>query len=251
MGSGTKKASRAVRWPGRILLVGCVVVLIGSMTLVSYYPNYDDRIYLANSVRADQGYDASDRHFPLSKLNADMLMIESDHDLRNATDMIAVDRVARAIFHTPGVGMVQAVTRPLGMPGEHTSFPYTIGTLGSKVKEVLPFLHDVNDRFKEISAVTTHLTDLTRRQKDVVSQQATAAHIQAETKPKKSWQTSLPNYGTATRTSTTSGDPSGAISIGRSTVSTSRSASRCVVCLTPPISSTDWPKHRPKASRRH
>ena len=179
-GIWNKVGTAAVRWPGRILLVGCVVVLIGSMTLVSYYPNYDDRIYLANSVGANQGYDASDRHFPLSKLNADMLMIESDHDLRNATDMIAVDRVARAIFHTPGVGMVQAVTRPLGVPLEHTSFPYTIGTLGTKVKEVLPFLHDVNDRFKEISAVTTHLTDLTRRQKDVVSQQATAAHIQAD-----------------------------------------------------------------------
>jgi putative drug exporter of the RND superfamily len=179
-GIWNKVGTVAVRWPGRILLVGCVIVLIGSMTLVSYYPNYDDRIYLANSVPANQGYDASDRHFPLSKLNADMLMIETDHDLRNATDMIAVDRVARAIFHTPGIGMVQAVTRPLGVPLEHTSFPYTIGTLGTKLKETLPFLHDINDRFKEISAVTTRLTDLTRQQKDVVAQQAGAAHIQAE-----------------------------------------------------------------------
>jgi RND superfamily putative drug exporter len=179
-GIWSKVGTAAVRWPGRILLVGCVVVLIGSMTLITYYPNYDDRIYLAHSVPANQGYDASDRHFPASHLNADMLMIESDHDLRNATDMIAVDRVARAIFHTPGVGMVQAVTRPLGVPLEHTSFPYTIGTMGTKVKEVLPFLHDVNNRLKEISTVTQHLTDLTHRQQELTSQQAGAAHLQAE-----------------------------------------------------------------------
>jgi RND superfamily putative drug exporter len=175
-----KVGTVAVRWPGRILLLGCAVVLIGSMTLVSYYPNYDDRIYLAHSVPANQGYDASDRHFPVSHLNADMLMVESDHDLRNATDMIAVDRVARSIIHTPGVGMIQAVTRPLGRPLEHTSFPYTIGTLGTKVKEVLPFLHDINNRLKDISTVTQHLTDLTHRQQELTAQQAGAAHLQAE-----------------------------------------------------------------------
>jgi putative drug exporter of the RND superfamily len=169
-----------VRWPGRVLLVGCAVVLIGSMTLPSYRPNYDDRIYLANSVASNQGYEASDRHFPVSHLNADMLMVESDHDLRNATDMIAVDRVARAIFHTRGVGMIQAVTRPLGRPLEHSSFTYTIGTLGTKVKEVLPFLHDINNRLKEISTVTQRLTDLTHRQQALTAQQAEAAHIQAD-----------------------------------------------------------------------
>jgi putative drug exporter of the RND superfamily len=155
-------------------------VLVGSMTLVGYRPNYDDRIYLASSVGSNQGYDASDRHFPVSHLNADMLMVESDHDLRNATDMIAVDRVARAIFHTPGVGMIQAVTRPLGRPLEHTSFTYTIGTLGTKVKEVLPFLHDINNRLKEVSVVTQRLTDLTRQQQALTSQQAGATHLQAD-----------------------------------------------------------------------
>ncbi|WAC92623.1 RND family transporter [Mycobacterium sp. Aquia_213] len=179
-GIWNKVGTVAVRWPGRILLVGCAVVLVGSMTLVSYRPNYDDRIYLANSVPSNQGYEASDRHFPASHLNADMLMVESDHDLRNATDMIAVDRVARAIFHTPGVGMIQAVTRPLGRPLEHTSFTYTIGTLGTKVKEVLPFLRDVNNRLKEVSAVTQRLTDLTRHQQELTAQQAGAAHLQAE-----------------------------------------------------------------------
>lgn len=179
-GIWNKVGTAAVRWPGRILLVGCVIVLIGSITLMTYYPNYDDRIYLAHSVPANQGYDASDRHFPASHLNSDMLMIESDHDLRNSIDMIAVDRVARAIFHTPGVGMVQAVTRPLGVPLEHSSFTYTLGTVGTKIKEVLPYLHDFNNRLDDISAVTASLQSLTRHQQDLTTQQATSAHLNAQ-----------------------------------------------------------------------
>ncbi|WP_131723773.1 hypothetical protein, partial [Mycobacteroides abscessus] len=82
----------------------------------------NDRIYIADDVPANQGYAAADRHFPVSKLNSDMLMIESDHDMRNSTDMIALDKVAREVFHTPGVAMIQSVTRPLGTPLEHSSF---------------------------------------------------------------------------------------------------------------------------------
>ncbi|OJZ71978.1 hypothetical protein BRW65_17965 [Mycobacterium paraffinicum] len=179
-GIWNKIGTAAVRWPGRILLVGCVIVLIGSITLITYYPNYDDRIYLSNTVASNQGYEASDRHFPASHLNADMLMVESDHDLRNSVDMIAVDRVARTIFHTPGVGMVQAVTRPLGVPLEHSSFTYALGTVGTKIKEVLPYLHDFNNRLDDISAVTQTLQALTRHQQDLTNQQASSAHLNAE-----------------------------------------------------------------------
>jgi putative drug exporter of the RND superfamily len=175
-----KVGTVVVRWPGRVLLASVAVVLVGSVTLPTYRPNYDDRIYISDAVASNQGYLASDRHFPISHLNSDMLMVESDHDLRNSTDMIALDRVARAVFHTPGVGMIQSTTRPLGTPLEHTSFTYTLGTMGTKIKEVLPFLTDVNNRLTEMSTVTQHLTDLTRRQQELTAQQAGAAHIAAE-----------------------------------------------------------------------
>jgi len=31
-------------------------------------------------------------------------MIETDHDLRNPTEMILLERVAKAVFHTDGIG---------------------------------------------------------------------------------------------------------------------------------------------------
>ncbi|WP_078277798.1 RND family transporter [Mycobacteroides franklinii] len=172
-----KVATVTVRWPGRILVVSSVVVMIGSITLPSYRPNYNDRIYIADDVPANQGYAAADRHFPVSKLNSDMLMIESDHDMRNSTDMIALDKVAREVFHTPGVAMIQSVTRPLGTPLEHSSFTYTMGTMGTKINEMLPFLTDLTDRFTQMADITDRMAALMRQQQELTGQQAGSAHI--------------------------------------------------------------------------
>lgn len=172
-----KVGTVTVRWPGRILVVSSVVVLIGSITLPSYRPNYNDRIYIADDVPANQGYAAADRHFPVSKLNSDMLMIESDHDMRNSTDMIALDKVAREVFHTPGVAMIQSVTRPLGTPLEHSSFTYTMGTMGTKINEILPFLTDLTDRFTQMADITDRMAALMRQQQELTGQQAGSAHI--------------------------------------------------------------------------
>ncbi|OBK61831.1 RND family transporter [Mycolicibacterium fortuitum] len=175
-----KVGTVTVRWPGRILVVSTAVVLVGTLTIPSYRPNYDDRIYIGDDVPAKAGYAASDRHFPVSKLNSEMLMIESDHDMRNSTDMIALDRVARSIFHTPGVGMVQSVTRPLGTPLEHSSFTFTMGTMGTKIKELLPFINDMNERLTSMANVTNAMIDVVHRQKELVAQQADSAGIALE-----------------------------------------------------------------------
>lgn len=172
-----KVGTLTVRWPGRILVVSSVVVMIGSITLPTYKPNYNDRIYIADDVPANQGYAAADRHFPVSKLNSDMLMIESDHDMRNSTDMIALDKVAREVFHTPGVAMIQSVTRPLGTPLEHSSFTYTMGTMGTKINELIPFLTDLTDRFTQMADITDRMATLMRQQQELTGQQAGASHI--------------------------------------------------------------------------
>lgn len=172
-----KVGTVTVRWPGRILVVSSVVVMIGSITLPTYKPNYNDRIYIVGDVPANQGYAAADRHFPVSKLNSDMLMVESDHDMRNSTDMIALDKVAREVFHTPGVAMIQSVTRPLGTPLEHSSFTYTMGTMGTKINEILPFLTDLTDRFTQMADITDRMAALMRQQQGLTGQQAGASHI--------------------------------------------------------------------------
>ncbi len=76
--------------------------------------------------QGDVGYDAAERHFSNARMNPELLMIETDHDMRNPAGMLVLDRIARGVFHIPGVARVQTITRPLGAPIEHTSIPFQI-----------------------------------------------------------------------------------------------------------------------------
>ena len=63
---------------------------------------------------------------PRSRLEPELLMIEADHDLRNPADMLVLDKVAKGIFHIPGIAQVQTITRPLGTPLDHSSIAFQI-----------------------------------------------------------------------------------------------------------------------------
>ena len=115
-----------VRWPGPILAASLALALIGLLALPSYKTSYNDRNYLPADIPANEGYAAADRHFSQARMNPELLLIETDHDVRNSADMIVIDRIAKGIFHIPGIARVQAITRPLGTPIEHTSIPFQI-----------------------------------------------------------------------------------------------------------------------------
>ena len=122
-----------VRWPGPILVVATGVALIGLLALPGYKTDYDARRYLPASAPANIGYAAAERHFSQARLNPELLMIETDHDMRDPADMINLERVAKAIAHLPGIAQVQSMTRPLGTPLEHTSLAFQIsaGSIGT------------------------------------------------------------------------------------------------------------------------
>ncbi len=113
----------AVRWPGPVFASSLVIAILGILVMPSMKISYNDRFYhtLANSCRRNVGYNAAERHFSAATMNPDILMIESDHDMRDSGDMIILDRIAKDVFRSSGIAMVQSITRPLGGPIEHTS----------------------------------------------------------------------------------------------------------------------------------
>ncbi len=125
-----KIGAAVVRWPGPILVATIALSLVGLLTLPGYITNYNDRDYLPDDLPANVGYAAADRHFSQARMNPELLLIESDHDLRNSSDFLVIDKVAKSIFRVPGVGRVQAITRPQGTPIEHTSIPFQISMQG-------------------------------------------------------------------------------------------------------------------------
>jgi putative drug exporter of the RND superfamily len=120
-----------VRWPGPILAATCALALVGLLTLPGYKTNYDSRYYLPASIPANVGFAAAERHFSQARMNPELLLLETDHDVRNPADMLIIDRISRGVFHIPGIARVQSITRPLGTPIEHTSIPFLISMQGT------------------------------------------------------------------------------------------------------------------------
>jgi len=116
-----------VRWPAPVLAVTIAIALVGLLALPGYSTDYDNRHYLPDDTPANVGYAAADRHFDQARLNPELLMITTDHDLRDPADFLVLDKVAKAIFHIPGIGRVQTITRPLGTPLDHSTLGFQMG----------------------------------------------------------------------------------------------------------------------------
>ncbi|MDI3314002.1 MAG: MMPL family transporter [Mycobacterium sp.] len=131
-----------VRWPAPVLAVSAAVVLIGMLGLPGYTTSYNDRYYLPARAPANVGYAAADRHFSQARMNPDMLMVEADHDMRNPADMLVLDRVAKNLIRVVGIAMVQDITRPLGIPIQHSSIPFQNSMQGQTTMQNMAFLKD-------------------------------------------------------------------------------------------------------------
>ncbi|WKG00900.1 RND family transporter [Mycolicibacterium sp. HK-90] len=140
---GWRKVGAAVtRWPGPILIATIALSLIGLLALPGYRTNYNDRHYLPADLPANTGYAAADRHFSQARMNPELLLIESDHDLRNSADFLVINRIAKRIFEVPGISRVQAITRPQGTPIEHTSIPFQISMQGTTQMMNMKYMQD-------------------------------------------------------------------------------------------------------------
>ena len=144
-----KVGAAVVRWPGPILIATIALALIGLLTLPGYKTNYNDRNYLPSDLPANEGYAAADRHFSQARMNPEVLMIESDHDLRNSADFLVINKIAKAIFQVDGIARVQAITRPEGTPIEHTSIPFLISMQGTSQKLTEKYNQDLTAKTLE------------------------------------------------------------------------------------------------------
>ncbi|OBK21791.1 hypothetical protein A5634_09390 [Mycobacterium asiaticum] len=131
-----------VRWPAPVLAVSTAIVLIGMVALPSFHTSYNDRYYLPTSAPSNLGQEAADRHFSQARMNPDMLMVEADHDMRNPADMLVLDRVAKNVMRTVGIAMVQDITRPLGIPIQHSSIPFQNSMQSQTTMQNMKFLKD-------------------------------------------------------------------------------------------------------------
>src|SRR5580693_1935506 len=166
-----------VRWPLPILAGACAVALVGLLTLPGYQTSYNDRLYIPHNIAANKGYDAAERHFSQARLMPEVMMVEADHDLRDPSDFLVLDKLAKGIFRVPGVSRVQSITRPEGTAMEHTSIPFQLSMQNAGQVQTMKFqkarmddmlkqadeLEDTMNRMRHMYGLMKQLTATTHK----------------------------------------------------------------------------------------
>src|SRR6185312_7866280 len=125
----------------------------------------------------NSGYAAADRHFSKARMNPELLMIESDHDLRNSADFLVIDKIAKAIFRVPGISRVQAITRPEGTPIEHTSIPFQISMQGVSQQMTQKYQEDqIADMLRQSDEMQTTIDSMVKMQ-SITQQMSDDMHV--------------------------------------------------------------------------
>jgi putative drug exporter of the RND superfamily len=152
-----------VRWPAPILVATLTIALIGLVTLPGYKTSYNDRLYVPQDIPANLGYAAADRHFSQARMMPEILMIESDHDMRNPADFLVLHKLAKAIFRVKGISRVQGITRPEGTPIEHTSIPFLISMQNAGQMQDMKYMKgSINELLKQADMLAKQIVLMKR-----------------------------------------------------------------------------------------
>jgi len=166
-----------VRWPGPILIASLAITLVGLLTLPGFKPDFNDQHFLPKKIPAAQGVAAAARHFPPSAMmSPEILMVETDHDLRNAADFLVLNKLAKAVLAVPGIEKVQAVTRPEGTPIAHTTIPYLMSTQQAGQQQ---FMYFQKERMKDLLTQADELAKsiaIMQRMYGLMQQMASTMH---------------------------------------------------------------------------
>jgi RND superfamily putative drug exporter len=170
-----------VRWPAPILAASTAVTLIGILLLPGFRPSYNDQQYLPKDIPANQGIAAAARHFPQSVMSApEVLMVETNRDLRNPADFLVLNKLAKAVLAVPGIAKVQAVTRPEGTPIPHTTIPYMLSMQQAGQQQYMVFQKTQMDQILEQAAMLEEAIKIMRHMYELMQQMVSIMHDMTE-----------------------------------------------------------------------
>jgi putative drug exporter of the RND superfamily len=166
-----------VRWPAPILVATMAVTLLGLLALPGFKPSYNDQNYLPQDIPATEGLAAAGRHFPQSAMMApEILMVQTDHDLRNPSDFLILNKLAKAVLAVPGISNVQAVTRPEGTPLRGATIPYMLSMQQAGQQQYMQFQKSRMDDLLEQANMLTEMIGIMQRMYGLMQQMVATTH---------------------------------------------------------------------------
>ncbi|MGB3474452.1 MAG: MMPL family transporter [Mycobacterium sp.] len=137
-----------VRWPAPVLVASTALTLIGLLALPGYRTSYNERRYLPSDLPSTAGYAAAEQHFSTARMNPEVLLVETDRDLRNPADFLVIDKIAKRVVRQPGISRVQTITRPDGTPLTFSTLPAQLSLQGTVQVLNQGYLQDRMEEFR-------------------------------------------------------------------------------------------------------
>ncbi|MFW0788428.1 RND family transporter [Gordonia sp. CPCC 205333] len=145
------------RWPGPVLAAALAVLAVMIAPLAFYAPSFNERKAQPSDSPANIGFAAADRHLPPNIMAPSVLIVESDHDMRNSADLIALAKLTDAVAGIDGVNAVQGITRPLGQTLNQGTLTSQAGYIGNRFSQMTTLLQD---RIDDVDSVSKTIDDL-------------------------------------------------------------------------------------------
>lgn len=165
-GEGTRRFWRRsgvqiVRKPV-IHLAGSLVVLVALAACALFVQyNYDDRKTLPADSESNLGYEAMNRHFPISTTLQQFILIQSpDQDLRTPKALADMEQLATRVSQLPNIDMVRGITRPAGQTLEQARATHQAGDVGDRLREASTTISDNETNLSRLSGGADQLADV-------------------------------------------------------------------------------------------
>ncbi|WP_409436385.1 RND family transporter [Mycobacterium sp. SMC-14] len=183
-----KVGTITVRWPIPVILMSSALAVVGFISLLTYVPQYNDQKFTPADMPANLAMAVADRHFSQARMNPELLMLETDHDLRTPADMLVIEKVAKSVFRMRGIDRVQTITRPLGAPIEHSSIPFLLGAQNAGTLQAAKFNNDNSaqmleqaDEMSKTVANMERMYAITKEMTEVTHSMVARTHDMADT----------------------------------------------------------------------
>ncbi|EGD54248.1 MMPL family transporter [Gordonia neofelifaecis] len=136
-----------------IFLVSCAALLIGHRT------NWDESSMFVRANESTRGYDAVYRHYGVNAVATEYLIVRADHDVRNTSDLAALELAADAVSRLDAVEAVRSITRPDGKPLTESAAGYVPGRVGHELDGAAKQMADARPDLLRLASGVGRLTD--------------------------------------------------------------------------------------------
>jgi len=165
-----------VRWPGPVLVASTALTLIGLVAVAGYRTSYNERRYLPADLPATAGYAAAEQHFSTARMNPEVLLVETERDLRNPADFLVIDKIAKAVVRQPGISRVQTITRPDGTPLKFSTLPAQLSLQGTLQVLNQGYLQDRMGEFRSSAEDLQRSIDTMQRMQQLMTEMSATTH---------------------------------------------------------------------------